>query len=605
MRGLWRSFVPFLVWWPEITTDTLRRDLIAASIGAIACVPQGVAFATIAGLPPQYGLYAAMVPAIMAALFGSSRQLVSGPATPISIMLFGTLSVIAEPGSLDYVRYAVTLAFLVGIVQLAMGLARLGELVTFLSHSVIVGFSSGAGLLIAASQIDSFFGIELPRGLHFFETLFMTLNKLAETNLDSLFVGATTIVTGLAVKRYRPRFPYMIAALLAGSLLAAALEVLTYAGWLHADTGMTGIGRFEPVPANLPPLSYPDLSFATIKELAPATFAVTLFALAQAVSIARSLATRTGDLIDGSQEFIGQGLANIAGSFFSSYVCTGSLNRSAVNADAGACTPLAAAFSGVMLMALVVVVAPLLTYMPTSAMAGVLFIISWGLVDVAHMRSIVRSSRADSMVLWTTFFATLLLSLDFAIVLGVMLSLFNYLRSASRPSVMVRVPDPSKPLRRFSTDANLPECPQLAMVRIDGAVFFGSAGSVAGRLRRIARRQPAQKHLLILARSVSYLDFAGAEMIRSEHQARAAVGGKLYLHHLQAGPLAMLQRDGVIAEIGEDNIFQSKGEAISAIFDRLDRDICLRCDKRIFNECRALPRLDGNPPPEALAAPSG
>ena len=243
-------------------------------------------------------------------------------------------------------------------------------------------------------------------------------------------------------------------------------------------------------------------------------------------------------------------------------------------------------------MGLVLAVAPLLAYLPMPAMAGILFMVAWGIVDVHHIRTIVRARVADASVLWTTFAATLLFPLDFAIILGVFLSLIIYLRQVSRPSVLVRVPDPRERRRPLVTDATLPQCPQLALVRIDGALFFGAVSYVAERLRLIARRDPLRKHLLLLVRSVSYLDVAGAEMIAREARMRRAAGGQVYFHQVKDGPMSILRRGGYYDEIGEENFFHSKSEAIAEVFKRLDRDICLRCDLRIFNECHALPKLE-------------
>ena len=592
MRGLWRSFVPFLLWWPDVDRGTLKADALAALTGAVVVLPQGVAFATIAGMPPEYGLYAAMVPAIVAALFGSSRQLVSGPTTAASIVLFSSLSALAVPGSPAYVQYALTLTFMVGAIQLVMGLARLGTLVNFVSHSVIVGFTSGAAVLIAASQLKNFLGLQMPGGLRFHEILAHLWQLLGDIDPDSVVVGFVTLTVGIAFRHYWPRFPYMIAALLAGSLLGGLIEFFTYAGFLHSVSGESGLRLVGAVPATLPPLSAPDFSLDAFTQLGPIALAVTLFALTEAVSISRSLAARTGELVDGNQEFVGQGLSNIVGSFVSAYVATGSFNRSAVNAESGARTPVAAILAGVLLVGLVLAVAPLLAFLPMPAMAAILFLVAWGIVDVHHIRTIVRANASDAAVLWATFAATLLFPLDFAIILGVFLSLIIYLRQASRPSVAVRVPDPREPRRRFSTAGTLPQCPQFAMVRIDGALFFGAVSYVAERLRLIARRNPLQKHLLLLVRSVSYLDVAGAEMLAREARMRRAAGGQVYFHQVKEGPMEILRRGGYLDDIGEENLFLSKAEAIGGVFERLDRGICLRCDARIFNECRALPKLE-------------
>ncbi len=599
-RDFWIKFAPFLEWWPEVNGTTLRADALAAITGAIVVLPQGVAFATIAGMPPEYGLYAAMIPAVIAALFGSSRQLVSGPTTAASIVLFSSLSVLADPGSSDYVAYALTLTFMVGVIELAMGIARLGALVNFISHSVVVGFTAGAAVLIAVSQLKHFFGLDMPRGLHLPESLLYFAGHLGDIHPYATTVGLSTVVSGIYVRRHFPHIPYMIAAMVVGSVVSVLISHFLYVG--GPAPGIQVVGA---LPATLPPLSSPDLNFSMIKELAPAALAVTLFALTEAMSISRSLAARTGDLVDGNQEFIGQGLSNIFGSFFSSYVATGSFNRSGVNYEAGAKTPMAAVIAGVLLMIIVLFVAPLLAHLPNAAMAGILFLVAYSIIDFSHIKKIVRASHSDSSVLWGTFLATLFLALDFAIILGVFLSLVIYLHRASRPRVRVRVPDPRLPKQRFNTDPSLPECPQFKMIRIDGPVFFGAVNYVAERLRVIAKHNSAQKHLLIMARTISFIDVAGAEMLAREARLRRQAGGQLYFHQLHESARALLERGGYLDDVGAENFFDTKGEAISDIFQRLDRGICVRCDKRIFNECRAVPKVeieDGESAKEAPAA---
>ena len=504
---------PFIRWWHRVNPETLRTDLMAGLTGAVVVLPQGVAFATIAGMPPEYGLYAGMIPAIVAALFGSSWHLVSGPTTAASIVLFSGLSVLAEPGSVDYVRLALTLTLMVGVIELAMGLARLGTLVNFISHSVVVGFTAGAALLIASNQFKHFFGIDIPRGLHFHETLATLVAHTLDINIYVTVVGTVTLVSGILIKRFVPRLPYMIAALLIGSLLSVLLNSI-----LGIDE--TGIRTVGALPATLPPLSTPDLSLHTIKQLAPIALAATLFALTEAVSIARSIAARTNQQIDGNQEFIGQGLSNMAGSFFSAYVATGSFNRSGLNYQAGAKTPLAAVFGGAMLIAVVVLVAPLAAYLPNAAMAGILFLVAWGLIDFHHIAKIIQTSRADTAILATTFFSTLFLELEFAILAGVILSLVLYLNRTSRPRILSRVPDPRTPDRKFTTDTSLPECPQLKIARIDGSLFFGAVSHVAESLRRFEAREPGQRHLAVVASGINFVDVAGAEFLAQEAQRR-------------------------------------------------------------------------------------
>jgi len=354
----------------------------------------------------------------------------------------------------------------------------------------------------------------------------------------------------------------------------------------------------------------PDLSLHTIRELAPVVLATTLFALTEAVSIARSLGARTHQHIDGNQEFIGQGLSNIAGSFFSGYVATGSFNRSGLNFQAGAKTPLAAVFAGVLLAGVVVLVAPLAAYLPNAAMAAILFLVAWGLIDFHAIQNILRTSRAETGVLAVTFFSTLFLELEFAIMAGVLLSLGLYLNRTSRPKLLTRVPDPRTPERDFVTDPSLPECPQMKLARLDGSLFFGAVSHVAETLAKMEERHPGQRHLVISATGINFIDVAGAEFLAEEANRRRAMGGGLYLIRLKPGVCEPLNRGGYIDAIGRENLFAHKAEAITAVAARLDPDICRTCTARIFHECEDKPgpgtgcqptRPEDNPPAPAGA----
>ncbi|MET0051945.1 MAG: SulP family inorganic anion transporter [Candidatus Thiodiazotropha sp.] len=571
-----RRFLPFLLWLPRVNRNSFKSDLVAALTGAIVVLPQGVAFATIAGMPPEYGLYAGMVPAIIAALFGSFLHLVSGPTTAASIVLFSSLSTLAEPGSAEYVQLALTLTLMVGAIQLFMGVARLGTLVNFISHSVIVGFTAGAAVLIAASQLKNFFGVALPRGVGPVETLHSLYLQADAINPYATLVGVVTLLSGILLKRYLPRFPYMIGALFVGSLLSVLLDAPAH-----------GIATVGALPSQLPPLSMPSFDLNTFRELAPTALAVTLFALTEAVSIARSIAIRAGQHINGNQEFIGQGLSNMVGGFFSGYVATGSFNRSGLNYEAGAKTPLAAILAGVFLMGIVLLVAPLAAYLPNAAMAGVLLLVAYGLIDGHHIRKILKASRTEATVMSVTFLAALFLDLEFAILLGVGLSLIAYLNRTSRPNLAERVPDPSLPKRRFNDAAHLPQCPQLRMVRVDGSLFFGAVSHVAERLRNMEKKDRTPRHLAIIGSSMNFIDVAGAELLVQESHRLRREGRELYLFRIKPGVRSFLERGGYLDEIGADHVFESKGTGLKTVVGRMDESRCARCTARVFAECPA------------------
>ncbi len=580
--GWMRGVFPFLTWMPLVNRRSLGSDLSAGLTGAIVVLPQGVAFATIAGMPPEYGLYAGIIPAIVAALFGSSWHLVSGPTTAASLVLFSSLSALAEPGSADYVKLALTLAMMVGLLELALGLFRLGSIVNFISHSVVIGFTAGAGVLIAANQIKNYFGLPIPRGAHFSDIFIYLFTHLSAISWAVAGVATTTLLSGILVRRYLPKVPYMIVAILAGSLLSVALNF-----WFAA-----GIPTVGALPASLPPLSAPSFDPAVWKQLASPALAVTLFALTEALSISRALAVRSGQHINGNQEFIGQGLSNVAGSFFSAYVATGSFNRSGLNFDSGAKTPLAAIVAGAALALIVVLVAPFAAYMPNAAMAGVLMLVSYGLIDQHHIRQILKTSRAESAVLLVTFFSTLFLELQEAIFAGVLLSLLLYLNRTSHPKTSIRVPDPDHASRKFITNLALPECPQLRIVRIDGSLFFGAVNYFQETLRTYEQEHPEQKRLMIEMSGVNFVDIAGAEALAQEAKRFRKRGGALYLLNTKASVTETLHQGGYDAEIGPANFFHSKTQALRNIYPQLDHDICKSCKQHVFIECKLAGRKE-------------
>lgn len=575
-----RRFLPFLLWWPMVGRATLKHDLLAGLTGAIVVLPQGVAFATIAGMPPEYGLYAGMLPAVIAALFGSSWHLVSGPTTAASIVLFSVLSPHAEPGSAAFVQNALTLTFMVGAIQLGLGLARLGALINFISHSVVIGFTAGAAILIATSQVKHFFGIELPRGSSFADSWGAVIARAAEIDPYIFGVAGFTLGLGVLTQRLAKRLPYMIVAMLGGSLLSVALKAF-------GGPGAASISTVGALPGALPPLSSPQFTLGAFQDLATAALAVSLLALTEAVSIARALAVRSGQHIDGNQELVGQGLSNLFGSFFSSYVATGSFNRSGLNYAAGAKTPMASILASLLLVAIVLLVAPLAAYLPNAAMAGVLFLVAWGLIDFHHIRQILRAGHEETIIFGATFLATLLLNLEMAILLGVFLSLGFYLSRTSRPRVLSRVPDSRGERRKFVSDPALPECPQLKIVRIDGSLFFGAVSHVQEQLRALEAEQPGQKHLVIVASGINFIDLAGAEFLAQEARLRRAAGGDLWLIRVKPQVRETLENGGYLDYIGADHLFEGKSEAFAHIYARLDREVCRRCDKRIFRECAA------------------
>lgn len=576
---------PYKLWWPRVDKASVKDDAMAGLTGAMIVLPQGVAFATIAGLPPEYGLYAAMVPAVIAALFGSSWHLVSGPTTAISIALFAALHNLAEPGSVEYIRLALTLTFLVGLYQLVLGLARMGTLVNFISHTVVIGFTAGAAVLIAASQLKNFFGLDIARGLPFYEILHQFWLKLGEINPYVAAVGAITLVAGLLAKRFIPKFPYMIAAMIVGGIVAAALNI-------HFGQSVTGIKTVGALPAGLPPLSLPDFSLEAIRQVAMPALVITMLALTEAVSISRAIATRSEQRIDGNQEFVGQGLSNLLGSFFSAYASSGSFNRSGVNYEAGARTPLATVFASAFLIVILLLVAPLAAYLPNAAMAGILFLVAWGLIDFHHIGAIWKTSKPETAILWVTLIGTLI-NLEEGIFAGVLLSLIIYLYRSSRPELEPVVPAGDPGALHFENAKGRPECPQIRFVRIHGSIYFGAVDHIQRALQQIDEDNPMQKTAVIAAPAINFVDVAGAEMLAQEARRRRRLGGGLYFWRLNDRVHDFLRQGEYLEAIGEGGFFPIKSNITGALYWTLDPAICRTCRTRIFRECHGEVLPDG------------
>jgi len=403
-----RAWMPWLAWWHLVNRATLRGDAVAGLTGALLVLPQGIAYAAIAGLPPEYGLYCAIGPAVVAALFGSSMHLVSGPTAAISIVVFSALAPLAIPGSPAYITLALTLGFMVGAAQLAIGVARLGRLAHHISHSVVVGFTSGAAFLIAASQLKHFFGLQGAHATGFFAQLYEAAILMPQADLHVLAVGATALGAALACRRINSAWPHMIVGMVAAALLAA---------WF-GDVATVGA-----LPAALPRLSMPSFDPGTWAKLGASALVIAILALTEAIAIARAIALRSGQTIDSNQEVIGQGLGNLAGSFLSGYPSSGSFTRSGLNYDAGAKTPLAAVFAAGFLVLLLALIAQWITYLPLAAMAGVLFLVAWGLIDRREIALIMKGPVHERVVLGVTFVATLVVALEYAVFIGIAVSL--------------------------------------------------------------------------------------------------------------------------------------------------------------------------------------
>ncbi|NCV77859.1 MAG: SulP family inorganic anion transporter [Burkholderiaceae bacterium] len=409
-----RFSFPFARWLPEYQQPgVVRADLLAGLTGAIVVLPQGIAFALLAGMPPHYGLYAAMVPCIIAALFGSSRLMVTGPANAISLTTMALIAPLAIPESEHYVVLVLTLSFLIGVIQIALGLGGAGKWVEKVPHSVIVGFTAGAAVLIINSQVGTLLGIEIARGTNVLETIKQASAAIyqGQWRPQVLTLVLITLVTMRLWKPLNRWIPAMLVAVIVGSIALVVLE--------RYVAEFAGIRKVSAIPGALPPLSYPVLSLEHLQLLFGPVLVMTLLASTEAMAIARALALKRNDAFDANQEFIGQGLANVGGSFFSAYPSSGSFNRSGVNLAANAQTPLAAICAAVFLLVILIFVSPLAEYLPYAVIAALLLAVAWNLIDLGQIRHEFRSGAHEWIPMVITGVGTVTISLEWAVLAGI------------------------------------------------------------------------------------------------------------------------------------------------------------------------------------------
>ncbi|MDI2145412.1 MULTISPECIES: SulP family inorganic anion transporter [unclassified Pseudomonas] len=477
-----RSLFPFLTWLPRQTRASVGRDLVVGLSGAILALPQSIAYALIAGLPPEYGLYAAIIPVLIACLWGSSWHLICGPTAAISIVLFASVSPLAVPASQDYITLILLLTFLAGIFQWLLGLLRFGALVNFVSHSVVLGFTLGAAVVIAIGQLPNLLGLDLPAKATALASLMDLLRHLGAVDKPSLVLGVATVVVGVLLKQLLPRWPTLLMTLVLGSLVVWLWPAM----FGHVQLVSAFVGR-------LPPFSGLPLDVDLVLRLLPSAVAVGMLGLVTSLSIARSIAARSQQLLDANQEVRAQGLSNIVGAFFSGSLSAGSFTRSGLSYEAGACSPLAGVFSALWVALFAIFGAGLIAHIPIPAMAGSILLIAWGLVDYRGIRALLRVSRAEFVVMSLTCVATLLLELQTAIYAGVLASLFFYLKRTSQPRV--------QHWRDGEDD----------VLRVGGSIFFGASHYLQVRLQRMHGAR-----VVIEAQQINFIDYSGVEMLHQE-----------------------------------------------------------------------------------------
>ncbi len=564
---------PFLTWLP-LVKDSWKDDLIAGITGTIIVIPQAIAFSIIAGLPPIYGFYTAIVTPFIAALFGSSYHLISGPTTAISIVVYSTLIKFVDPETdLEaFVSLALLLTLLTGLFQFAMGVLRMGKLVNFVSHSVIIGFTAGAGVLIAFKQLKHVFGISVPQGSTIYQTVTYIFNNISETNWYIFTVAVGTLAIAIVIKQLiKPlsRY-YLLIAMIIGSVLAI---------WMGGEAN--GIQTVGHIPSNLPSFNIPDINYKSVSSLSSGAMVLALLGLIEAVAIGRSIALQTHQKINVNQEFIGQGISNFIASFFSSYAGSGSFTRSSVNHQAGAKTPMAAIFASILLMVVLLLFAQYSSFLPKAAMGGIIVFVGYNLIDFNHIKQVLKSSGRELVVLSITLLGTLFFDLEFALLAGVFASFFFYLERTSKPNIATLAIDNKRRLVNKIRDRNALECSNIKILRIDGSMYFGSIEKIDDYLTNLYTQNEIQ-YVLIAAGGINFIDLAAAEWLTHEIIKWQKKRGGIYIANLKIISQDVIRKGGFANKMGENIFFKDKKDAINEIHKKLNKP----CKTEAFEECK-------------------
>lgn len=489
--GRIQAFIPALQWLPNYNKEDLSGDVSAGMIVAVMLIPQGMAYAMLAGLPPVIGLYSATIPLFVYALLGSSKQLAVGPVAIVSLLVFSGVSSLAEPGTDEYIAYVFLLSLMVGVIKLILGLLRLGVLVNFVSHAVISGFTSAAAIIIGLSQLNHLLGFELPQSENVFVLLLLAAQQFSGIHPLTFLLGLGSIAVMVFLKRVAPRFPAPLL-VVAGSTLIVYLFQLDQ--W--------GVKIVGDIPKGIPRFSLPAFSMESITSLFPIAITIAFIGYMESIAIAKAIASKENYQVDANKELRALGLANIVGSFFSSYPVTGGFSRSAVNYQSGARTGLASMITVFLIFLTLLFFTPVFYYLPRTVLAAIIMVAVFGLIDVKEAKRLFQLKKVDGWTLLITFVATLVLGIEDGILLGVAVSLLVFIARSARPHTAV-LGDLSKQnvFHNIAHDPEVKTEEDILIFRMDASLYYPNMAFLEEKLRAEVDQRPKLQWII--------LDFSG------------------------------------------------------------------------------------------------
>jgi SulP family sulfate permease len=574
-RGLSR-WLPILSWAGRYQRSDLLSDLLAGLVVAIMLVPQGMAYALLAGLPPQVGLYASIVPLILYGLLGTSRSLAVGPVALTSLLVAASISPLADQGSPYYLVLALTLALMVGLIQLMMGLARLGSLVNFISHPVLSGFTSAAALIIGFSQLKTIMGLPMPNQDHLHEILTYAAAHLAETNWVTASIGLGGIAvllyfkTGLASQLARWGVPaaWRVPIAKSGPLVVVLAGILLVS-WLNLDT-RAGVQVVGVIQSGLPGFSLPAFDLPALRSLLPAALTISLVAFLESISVAKSLAAKNlarnrREKVDANQELVALGVANLGAAFTGGYPVTGGFSRSSVNFAVGASTGLASIITAAFVALTLLLFTPFFTHLPKALLGSIIVVAVLNLIDIRTLKTVWRYNKADAFSLVVTFASVLIFSIETGILVGVIATLGLYLWRTSRPHMAeVGRVEESEHFRNVLRHP-VQTCEHVLALRIDENLYFANTQVLETYLLNALADKPQVRHLVLICSAINFIDASALETLRIILTELNEAGIGFHLAEVKGPVMDRLQRIGFIDQIGVANVYLSTHQAMLAL----------------------------------------
>ena len=558
--AIWRRLFPFLAWWHEVNRHTLRDDLIAGLTVALVAIPQSLAYAQLSGVPAYYGLYAALIPVIIGALFGSSMILSTGPVAMTSLLTAASIMPLAPYGSDQFFSYVILMALLSGLFQIGLGLARMGVLLNFLSYPVLRGFINAAAIIIGLSQLPAMVGLSLKNSQHFLTDVLHVLENIDAMHLESLEFGLGSLVLMVLLKRFAPKLP--------GVLITVALA--TFISYAVDFEGLGGriVGV---IPQGLPSLSIPPLDWKASVHMLPTAFVIALISFMEAMSSSKIIAIKTRTAWDENQELIGQGLAKVAAAFSHAMPVSGSFSRSALNLAAGARTGMSSIFSALAVLLTLLFFTPLLHHLPKPVLAAIIMMAVVSLINFRTIREAWVASRQDGAAAVVTFMATLVFApnIQNGILTGILLSLALFLFRTMKPRIILLGLDQDGTLRNAER-FNLPKLhPQITAIRFDGQLYFANVSYFEESVLFLVSSDPDLKYILVVANGINGLDASGVEMLQNLVERLNQSQITLAFCNIKAPVAEVMRRTGLLEKIGPENIFDSEKTALQDIQRRV------------------------------------